>query len=87
MLKVSLFLIPLFAGCAAGEYSACDDMCTELIRSCGYDAFPSTDSCMTGCAFEAERGADVDGQADCILEAECDTIAIIECQNTYGSTP
>lgn len=75
----------LGAGCETPEYRACEDMCTELVRQCSYAAFPTTDSCMQGCADELANGADVFGQEECILEAECDTFAIVECQNTFGS--
>lgn len=75
----------LLAGCNSTEFSACDSLCTELVRNCSYEAFPTTESCMTGCAAEMGGGADIDAQEECILDAECDTFAIIECQNTFGS--
>ena len=42
-----LTLLCLFAyGCGTPEYRACEDMCKELVRTCAYAAFPTTDSCM-----------------------------------------
>ena len=81
-----LMLLCLFAyGCGTPEYRACEDMCKELGRTCAYAAFPTTDSCMQGCADELDNGADIFGKEECILDAECDTFAIVECQNSYGS--
>ena len=84
-MRTSIFVLFFAAGCGTPEYRACEDMCTELVRQCNYAAFPTTDSCMQGCADELANGADVFGHEECILDAECDTFAIVECQNTYGS--
>jgi len=40
---------------------------------------------MQGCADELANGADIFQQEECILDADCDTFAIIECQNSFGS--
>lgn len=85
-MRIILLALGLATGCATtAEYKACESMCKELVRTCSYEAFPTTDSCMVGCAEEAANGADVFGQEDCILDADCDTFAIVECQNSYGS--
>ena len=84
-MRFGLFATLLALGCTTQEYAACDDMCTELVRECSFDAFPTTESCMTGCADEMANGSDVEGKKECILDADCDTFAIIECQNNYGS--
>ena len=81
-----LILGMLAVGCASGPIEqACDDMCDELVRSCEYEAFPTNESCFQGCLFESEEGGDVEAQADCVLSAECDTFAIVECQNDFGA--
>ena len=68
----------------SGEQSNCDQMCNELLGSCEYAAFPDKMSCLEGCLYAEENNADIASQKECVLEAECDTFAIIECENTYG---
>lgn len=88
MVRTPVLLVLLGIGCGGtSEYSACDELCVELVRNCQYDAFPTTESCLTGCALDAENGADVAAHSDCIVDADCDTFAIIECQNSFGPTP
>jgi hypothetical protein len=80
-------LLPLLAallGCGSPETSICQDLCVELVSNCEYAAYPSLESCLQGCGYSASEGADVDAQAECILAAECDTFAIIECEHQYG---
>jgi hypothetical protein len=60
-------------------------MCDELYKTCEYAAFPDWDSCLEGCAYNREEGGDVNEQLDCVLEAECDTFKIVECENVYGA--
>ena len=66
------------------EYEACVSLCDELVQSCSYDAYPTTESCMAGCADEVNEEVNVFELEACILDAECDTFAIIECQNHAG---
>ena len=83
----SIFGIPLlvvFTACSGGDESTCRDLCDELYKACDYEAFPSYSSCMQGCAYDLERSADIDLQLDCVLDAACDTFAIVECQNAHG---
>ena len=64
-MRIILLALGLATGCATtAEYKACESMCKELVRTCSYEAFPTTDSCMVGCAEEAANGADVFGQED-----------------------
>ena len=64
--------------------SVCQDLCTNLYSTCGYEAYPTLDSCLQGCEYNAEQGADVGGQLLCIESANCDTFAILECEHAYG---
>ena len=73
-------------GTSDPQYGICADVCEELYQSCEYAAFPSYDSCIEGCAYNEEEGADMEQQLTCFQEAECDTFAIIECENQYGAT-
>ena len=61
----------------------CGEMCSELVSTCSYAAFPSLDSCLQGCEFDATNGRDVVGQQECVAEAECNTFAIVECEHAY----
>jgi hypothetical protein len=78
----------LLCGCAAIEESrySCDQLCDELIQECGYPAFPDEESCLQGCAYNEGEGADTDAHLECVQEAECNTFAIISCENSYGAT-
>lgn len=66
------------------QENLCEDLCFELVSDCQYEAFPSYESCMQGCAYDAEQGADVGGELQCVQAAECDTFAILECEHAYG---
>ena len=83
-----VWVLGLALGCAEpvadDEYEACVSLCDELVQSCSYDAYPTTESCMAGCADEVNEGANVFDLEACILDAECNTFAIIECQNHFG---
>jgi len=79
LLVCALFL----TACSTPEERACDDMCSELVYTCDYDAYPTLASCLQGCILEAEDGTDVQAKEDCILAANCDTFTIIECQHDF----
>lgn len=64
--------------------SACNDLCNELQGTCDYDAFPDYRSCREGCAYYQEEGVDIEEQLSCVQDAECDTFAVLECENQYG---
>ncbi|MBN2800423.1 MAG: hypothetical protein JXX28_14885 [Deltaproteobacteria bacterium] len=77
------------AGCTGGDNTAsalqvCQDLCMELAVECGYAAYPNYDSCVQGCVYNREVGADVDGELTCVLSAACDTFAVVECEHAYG---
>ena len=79
-----LFLLAL-AGCAKQQVATeCDTICDELVKGCGYSAFPSADSCVQGCLYEEEQGSKTDRAAACIQDAACDTFKIIECEHAPG---
>lgn len=88
MTILSIWFAAFLTGCSTSEdqYGTCKDMCNELVGMCDYAAFPSYDSCLEGCAYNEEQGGDVEGQNECIQTAECDTFAIIECENQYGAS-
>jgi len=88
-MKSTVFALGLALGCTEpetdDEYEACVSLCDELVASCSYDAYPTTESCMAGCADQVNAEAEVFELEVCILDAECDTFAIIECQNHFGA--
>ena len=77
-------LLLVIAACKPSESSVCQDLCIELVTNCQYAAYPSLDSCIQGCTYNASEGADVDGEAQCITDAQCDTFAIVECEHQFG---
>ena len=82
-------LIPLLScetSKGSPEYGICADVCEELYQRCAYSAYPSYESCIEGCAYNEEEGADMESQLSCFQEAECDTFAIIECENQHGAS-
>ena len=82
----TILVVGLFACNAETEQKneTCMDMCNELQGTCGYDAYPDVSSCVEGCLYNEEEGANTTEQLSCILEAECDTFAILECENQHG---
>ena len=87
MKQLSIFLVMVATGCSDGTDGGgpCADLCSVLVGECGYSAFPDMGSCLDGCAYEASEGQDVLGQVACVEDAACDTFAILECENEYGS--
>ena len=81
---VLICAVLLACGPDRGASTACDEMCDILVLDCGYQAFPSLDSCVQGCTYNAEQGADIDGELVCMQAAECDTFAIVECEHEHG---
>jgi len=79
-------LLAFVAGCNQSSLSqdACHDLCTELMTACDYDAFPNLQSCLSGCEWNVEQGADIDGQLTCVQAATCNTFEIMECEHAYG---
>jgi hypothetical protein len=79
-----LFLLVACGPKALPGSPVCDEMCAELVEKCEYAAFPTTTSCVQGCLYAENEGGDVKGQRDCVLEAECDTFDIVECEHEFG---
>jgi len=76
-------LLLLVLACAERKNEGtCADICRELTVSCAYEAYPSFESCEQGCLFEADKGENMDAQLNCLESAQCDTFAIIDCENT-----
>lgn len=71
-------------GATAPTDPECDSLCEELINDCGYEAFPDFGSCLNGCGYDREQGADIPGQLQCVQDAECDTFAVVECTHAFG---
>ncbi len=69
---------------AANASANCQDLCEQLVETCSYGAYPRFDSCLQGCAWYEEQGADVTGELACVQDAACDTFLIVECEHEYG---
>lgn len=87
----ALYLLPLLAlfacekeSTAANASQDCEDLCDELVEVCEYGAYPRFDSCLQGCTWYEEQGADVPGELACVQDAACDTFLIVECEHEYG---
>jgi hypothetical protein len=77
-------LFMLLVGCAGENAQAkvCEDICMELTVGCAFEAYPNYGSCEQGCMFEAEKGEDMEAELECLEAAQCDTFAVIDCENT-----
>jgi hypothetical protein len=76
---MTLFLL---IACAADERAeTCEAICDELVMECAYEAYPTYESCLQGCAYREEQGADMGKTWQCISKAECDTFAVVECEH------
>lgn len=76
------------AGCGPTvppEVAACQSVCTELMSTCGFDAYPSYDSCLTGCANEVEEGHDIFAKEDCVFEADCNLFDLLDCEHPVSA--
>jgi len=83
-MRYAIAAILVFACAGQRELSHCEEMCTELVSNCEVAAFPNQDSCVQGCTYNADQGADVEDQLECILDADCDAFDIVECEHEYG---
>lgn len=80
-----LTLLLSLLGCAGSEAKEiCDGICDELVMECGYEAYPTYESCLQGCLYKEEQGAKMDRAFQCVQKAECDTFEIIECEHAEG---
>lgn len=81
-------LLPFFLGCTtdADIDEVCEAMCEELVMTCAYAAYPSHESCIQGCTYARQEGANVKAEADCVAKAECDTFAIVDCEHQFGQS-
>lgn len=84
--RASALALVAMAGCAPQDDNAtCEALCSTLVTSCEFDAYPSLDSCLQGCAYEGSLGADLEKESTCIADAECDIFQVVGCQHRYGS--
>lgn len=76
----------LLVGCAGAEEAStpCGELCNELVANCAYGAYPDMGSCLDGCAWSEQEGADITGHALCVMDASCDTFDILECEHEFG---
>ena len=83
-----LLLVPLLVmGCKTSRYEGegpCYDLCRSLVEDCGYAAYPTFESCLQGCLYNQEQGAQTVKEASCVEDANCDTFAIVECEHAFG---
>lgn len=85
-------LLVLLAGLSAcaktdDDVATCETLCTELVTTCAFDAYPSFDSCLQGCAYDGTLGADLEQEASCIQASECDVFRVLGCQHRFGAEP
>ena len=85
MIVASLVVVSLLACGEETTASSCEDLCQELVNTCGYEAYPTFESCLQGCNYRVERGADITDELTCVQEAACDTFAVIECEHATAS--
>ena len=55
-----------------------------MVMDCEYAAFPTLDSCIEGCLYDQEQGADIEGEVQCIDAAACDPIGTVECAREFN---
>ena len=85
-----MLLLQLLAACAegaGGPKTPCEAVCHELVVECAYNAYPSMDSCMQGCTYLSENGADIDARRTCVEAAQCDTFAVVACERDATAAP
>ena len=78
-------ILSLLLACAGAveEKETCELLCDDLYQTCEYGAYPSYESCLQGCEYQATEGADNRGLQKCVSKAECDTFAILECEHKF----
>ncbi len=80
--RIALSLLALVIGC--GKELPCESLCQTLVMDCDFAAYPTLDSCIEGCLYDEEQGADIEGEKVCMEEAECDPIATVECAREFN---
>jgi hypothetical protein len=83
-MRRALSILLVLASCGAPQDTACDAVCSELVTTCDYAAFPSFASCQQGCGYWESEGVDVQAYLECVRDADCDTFALVECEHAYG---
>lgn len=80
---VAMAALVALSGCDTAQ-SECETLCRELVMTCDYAAYPTLDSCVQGCEYDQSRGADIQGETECIQDAACDPIQTVECARTFN---
>lgn len=75
-------LVLLAAGCS--KELPCESLCQTLVMDCEYAAYPSLDSCVEGCLYDQDQGADIVGETECMDAAQCDPIGVVECAREFN---
>ncbi len=79
--------IALALGCGEPESEAlgdCSAICTTVVDTCALPSWPSRQSCLDACTANAELGADIPSQRQCVELSECDLFALVECEHAFG---
>jgi len=85
-----LLLLLLLFGCTDDSAPSiaceqiCDEFMDELMDECSYPSFPNRESCLRNCGYIESQGADTGAYLNCITEADCESLAIVECENQFG---
>ncbi len=77
-----LVLAALLTGCS--KDAPCETLCRSLVMDCEYAAFPTLDSCVEGCLYDQDQGADIKGEMECMDAAACDPIGTVECAREFN---
>jgi len=82
-----MLLLALLLGCVSEADAvdpSCVDACDELVGTCGVEAFPDAASCLDGCRYAIQEGADLPSYASCVDLAGCDPFALVACEHDFG---
>lgn len=77
-----LLALASLAGCA--QETPCESLCKTLVMDCEFAAYPSLDSCIEGCLYDEELGADIEGENECIVAQQCDLIGTVDCAREFN---
>ena len=69
---------------ACHKDTPCETLCHTLVMTCDYAAYPTVDSCIEGCLYDEDQGADIEGEMECIEETSCDPIGTVECARKFN---
>lgn len=84
MKSASLLLLGLAFTAGCSTETPCESLCKTLVMDCEFAAYPSLDSCIEGCLYDEELGADIEGEAECIVAEQCDLIGTVDCAREFN---